>query len=44
MSHLAKLSLGNRALILLITLSALIFGAISAGSMKRERRGRRFRS
>ncbi|EOR70576.1 integral membrane efflux protein [Thermobifida fusca TM51] len=36
MSHLAKLSLGNRALILLITLSALIFGAISAGSMKRE--------
>ncbi|GAA3966072.1 efflux RND transporter permease subunit [Thermobifida alba] len=36
MSKLAKLSLGNRALILLITLSALVFGVISAGSMKRE--------
>ncbi|MEY9210666.1 efflux RND transporter permease subunit [Thermobifida halotolerans] len=36
MSKLAKLSLGNRALILLITLSALVFGVIAAGSMKRE--------
>ncbi|KUP95834.1 efflux RND transporter permease subunit [Thermobifida cellulosilytica] len=36
MSKLARLSLGNRALILLITLSALVFGAITAGSMKRE--------
>src|SRR5690606_15437816 len=36
MSKLAKLSLGNRALILLITLSALVFGVIAAGSAKRE--------
>ncbi|TDQ49230.1 efflux RND transporter permease subunit [Actinorugispora endophytica] len=36
MSRLAKLSLGNRALILLITLSAIIFGLVAAGSMKRE--------
>ncbi|GLU47739.1 efflux RND transporter permease subunit [Nocardiopsis ansamitocini] len=36
MSRLAKLSLGNRALILLITLSSIVFGVIAAGSMKRE--------
>ncbi|MFW5419859.1 efflux RND transporter permease subunit [Nocardiopsis sp. CNT-189] len=36
MNRLAKISLGNRALILLITLSALVFGVIAAGSAKRE--------
>ncbi|GAB3476263.1 efflux RND transporter permease subunit [Nocardiopsis coralliicola] len=36
MNRLAKVSLGNRALILLITLSALVFGVIAAGSAKRE--------
>ncbi|MBB6170585.1 HAE1 family hydrophobic/amphiphilic exporter-1 [Nocardiopsis mwathae] len=36
MNRLAKLSLGNRALILLITLSAMVFGAIATVSTKRE--------
>lgn len=36
MSRLAKMSLGNRALILLITLASILFGLIAAGSAKRE--------
>ncbi|CAM4057046.1 efflux RND transporter permease subunit [Nocardiopsis rhodophaea] len=36
MNRLAKLSLRNRALILLITLSAMVFGAIATVSTKRE--------
>ncbi|GAA3725910.1 efflux RND transporter permease subunit [Salinactinospora qingdaonensis] len=36
MSRLAKLSLGNRALILLITLASIVFGLIATGSAKRE--------
>ncbi len=36
MNRLAQLSLANRALILLITVAALVFGAISTVSAKRE--------
>ncbi|MGI5120762.1 efflux RND transporter permease subunit [Marinactinospora thermotolerans] len=36
MSRLAKMSLANRALILLITLASIVFGVIATGSAKRE--------
>ncbi|MDA8372056.1 MAG: efflux RND transporter permease subunit [Nocardiopsaceae bacterium] len=36
MNRLAKLSLGNRALILLITLATIVFGLIATTSAKRE--------
>ncbi|MDA2803563.1 efflux RND transporter permease subunit [Nocardiopsis suaedae] len=36
MNRLVTTSLGNRALILLVTLSAVVFGVLAAGSAKRE--------
>ncbi len=36
MYNLAKMSLGNRALIALITIFAMVFGVITLGSLKQE--------
>lgn len=36
MFNLAKMSLGNRALIALITIFAMVFGVITLGSLKQE--------